>query len=631
MALTYRERPDGLMDVTIKSGQTIPVALTRKVLEAQSYAEAPRTGPDMRLAQADAAPTEQGPQMDAGSFVPKQWGKPPEPSAPPPATDASDFVPREWKGPTPVPAPYPSGLDGRGEPVTPQQLAPPRPAGSRDPSSLTPAAGPQQPVQARSASSGPASFDATGLAEYAAYLDEDRGSPGVYVPGGDQRTSYQVRQGKSPSKDALEEQADAEVQQRLAMQTQTDLASERARQEANLLRQRNDAEERALAEQEKENAKRKGEYEQRLRMLDQRVTEVESMKVDPNRIFSGPLGTAGKIIAAIGIAIGGSRRGGNPALQIQNEIIERDIAAQKEQIANAREGLRLRSNALAQAMELYGDPVTAEKDLRLRMTAFADAKMREMVAKSGDQELQARLQEEFAKRDAARAQQRAELEMQLQPDVVEQYQYLAPRVVGGRRPLDPLEKAERLARYRNASETAQGTNRPHTSGEAANKRLVGDRQLALDDGRVVWFSDAATKVKAQDSYNLRRNLATQVQKLKEILAKPAHSLSPAERADYESTVIGAQHLFAKGLEMGALQEHEEKRLNAALPREGAKLTSYEPSTLRAFDAVIGSLQTNQGSWLNQAYTDPFDQTSQTLLHQGLTRTSQQSDRSTTDK
>jgi len=121
---------------------------------------------------------------------------------------------------------------------------------------------------------------------------------------------------------------------------------------------------RMLAQRDRLIAVHKLAGDEAMAKLSQDVEAQAQQKVDPNRFWANA-STGQKIAAAIGIALGGlaqtSPRGPhtNPALDIINTAIERDIQAQRENIANGRMSLEARRGLLAMNLQRWGNEENA--------------------------------------------------------------------------------------------------------------------------------------------------------------------------------------------------------------------------------------------------------------------------------
>jgi hypothetical protein len=100
------------------------------------------------------------------------------------------------------------------------------------------------------------------------------------------------------------------------------------------------------------------------------VKELSSMKVDPNKIWADKT-TGDKILVGVGILLGAFGQGltggkSNYALDVIDQAIDRDIAAQKANIGAKQAAVGEKQNAIAMLRQRFGDE-------RLADIAFKDA------------------------------------------------------------------------------------------------------------------------------------------------------------------------------------------------------------------------------------------------------------------
>ena len=116
------------------------------------------------------------------------------------------------------------------------------------------------------------------------------------------------------------------------------------------------------------------------REIDDAVSEVREMRINPNRMFQN---TSSRVVAAIAAGLGefgrGLRGGGtNTALQIINSAIDRDIDAQKQAIRTAEVGVRMQESSYKRLLDLHGDDEKAELLARHQALEFAKMKIGEI-------------------------------------------------------------------------------------------------------------------------------------------------------------------------------------------------------------------------------------------------------------
>lgn len=110
--------------------------------------------------------------------------------------------------------------------------------------------------------------------------------------------------------------------------------------------------------------------------------------LDYNRVWHN-MGIPGKIMSVLGMVIGGmgaGRDGENPAVQVLNDLTERDIRQQQDDLGKKK-------TALDGFVKQYGSVEDGMKALRLEMNAMTAAKIQQIGAKYASPEIQGRLQQ----------------------------------------------------------------------------------------------------------------------------------------------------------------------------------------------------------------------------------------------
>jgi len=113
--------------------------------------------------------------------------------------------------------------------------------------------------------------------------------------------------------------------------------------------------------------------------------DIKDQHINPDHYMSS-LNTSGKLMTIIGLIAGGmgGRGQGNPAMDVLQANINRDIDAQKAELGK-------RENLLAANMKHYGNLRDSTDMLRVQQLDIAAMRFREAAAKSGDPAAQARL------------------------------------------------------------------------------------------------------------------------------------------------------------------------------------------------------------------------------------------------
>lgn len=185
---------------------------------------------------------------------------------------------------------------------------------------------------------------------------------------------------------------DFEKQQLRGVDAQAKAQAEQGRQQAQVY----DTLARNLQVADNDFKEKHAKYTERSEQL---MKEVYDGKIDPNQYWENK-GTAGKVSAAIGIALAGigggmSGQGGNVALDVINKAIDRDVDSQKANLQN-------KSSLLSKNMELTHNLESAVALTKSNMMAVATAQIGKIAGENaGPQamamrdQLQGQLKEHF--------------------------------------------------------------------------------------------------------------------------------------------------------------------------------------------------------------------------------------------
>lgn len=183
-------------------------------------------------------------------------------------------------------------------------------------------------------------------------------------------------------KAAVDEEADA-IKAKAGIEA--DLGRVKAKELENVLQaqqQLNEARKIQKEAQEKEYNQLMADYGEAQKDLE------KNSEVDPGR-FYGRVGTLGSIVAAISQALGAyaSAKGGGPnfAMQIIENSINRDIQAQRDNIANKRSTLAEKRNGIAMFRQKIGDEDAAIAAEEMRQLKTAQLKLEQLSTKAQSQ------------------------------------------------------------------------------------------------------------------------------------------------------------------------------------------------------------------------------------------------------
>lgn len=137
---------------------------------------------------------------------------------------------------------------------------------------------------------------------------------------------------------------------------------------------------------------RQGQAQIALDDLDKATTEASSLKVDPNHFWASA-STGDKIIMGISLAlgaVGAANDGQNRVVPIITAAIDRDIAAQKANIANAQQGVSQKASALSAMRSQFRDDRMAESAARVAAIERVKMQLAQKAMQFSDPEVKAR-------------------------------------------------------------------------------------------------------------------------------------------------------------------------------------------------------------------------------------------------
>jgi hypothetical protein len=235
-----------------------------------------------------------------------------------------------------------------------------------------------------------------------------------------------------------EAESDARIQRKLAEQQLGDVKAEQYGNEMGMASQEERYRRAQQAQYERQQAQMqaaKADYESRQAQLTKDADAVDKLEVDPNRYFS-KMGTAGRILAAIGMIAGGInaglRGGPNQPAEFIHRAIQDDIDDQKQRIALRRQGIATRQTQLDKtAALLHGDMDLAEKQVEANHQALAAALVKKYAAETGAKNISPQLLAFGAQLDQEATEKRLQNAAQFGDKMAEQYQWIPDRYVGG--------------------------------------------------------------------------------------------------------------------------------------------------------------------------------------------------------
>jgi hypothetical protein len=271
--------------------------------------------------------------------------------------------------------------------------------------------------------------------------------------------------------------------------------------------------------------------EQAYQSISRAADEVTAKQYDPDRYFK-QRGPGAVVLASLAVAMGelgrGLQRTGGPntALQVVNDAIERDLAAQREEYARAKDKLSLTSNAYAQLRQRGLDDEAAAS--QARAGALSAVASRAEAFRAGMKTDQAKLDADAAAQklrdqaDGMKAQARAQMAAQ------------AANAAAAQASSAARARKEALAEAKTAAEIEKlEAEAGKARGEARGEKLL------VPDGRGGTFQAPSAEEarnlsnKAELTAGVARNAAV-IERVTSQWSRGA--LSPADSRDYSRAV-----------------------------------------------------------------------------------------------
>lgn len=386
--MAFAQRPDGLYDVTLDGGLTLPMGLTEEQLRAAGHEPlAPNPSvplPPNAVAGPGGAPTEGLDAPPPASFFQQQSAAPlpsiaeqqgahgaaPPVAAPAPIAPAGPPAPRPAKGSHETPRNVPNAAGGQVPGYSAAELD--------DMSEPEAALKPDELVAYEPEARG------TGGAPAAPTASPARGGGGA---GGSRLPKDQVLPGL---KSEIENDRRPDQYLEGAFTRFYGQEDDRLRREEELESRRKD-----LEGQQLQRAVVDAEIRRKQKIAEQREAEAEKLRPQTAKEIWADRGTAAQIGAALLIGLGGyaqglvAARGGrldNAALQMIQGGIDQEIQSQRARFEDALAKGKRADNDYEKALAIYGSPEAAALDLKVRQYALTDALNKTRAEQIGSQE-----------------------------------------------------------------------------------------------------------------------------------------------------------------------------------------------------------------------------------------------------
>ena len=182
--------------------------------------------------------------------------------------------------------------------------------------------------------------------------------------------------------------------------------SDKAAEEAAYLERIRKEDEDRIKTADANQAARQAKLDEAFQKLDQSANDLASKRVDPERYWANKT-TGDKVMAGIGLFFGAFGQGGNKAVSVISDAIDRDINAQKSDIQTAKDVYTARQGIYSDMFATYKDRRVAEEASRAAYLENAQLEVKRIAAKYAGPETQAKAQmllgELEQKKQAARA------------------------------------------------------------------------------------------------------------------------------------------------------------------------------------------------------------------------------------
>jgi len=401
------------------------------------------------------------------------------------------------------------------------------------------------------------------------YLEGVRSSAGpsyVRIPQKDIKAQWTVRKGKSVPEDLLEADSDAAINQRLAMQKKSDLEADRADRMGEAADDAIGAQEKAISADEIKVQKWRQEYARRQAVIDKEREANDQLKIDPDKVFNDKGGTLAKLGAALQIIGGagvqaGYRLAENPGMKAVNQIIDRNIELQREEIANRKASTRGKENELERLTKVYGSPELAEQELRNRQMSLFSAYAKRAMMQSPD-DVRANFDAAMADFEKERVASRVAIDQAAQDDVTEQWvnRPASTVAVGGpgkeMNRVVSVDGTDLFARTPEQAKDVQEkiTNSTMISNQLAELKALAQKAPSFRVGSAEWDATLARMKSIAYDVMPRMNVAVgqgamsgdEAERNIKMVGDPEALIRTNQNEMLDETIRG-QHTFKKGL------------------------------------------------------------------------------------
>jgi hypothetical protein len=369
-------------------------------------------------------------------------------------------------------------------------------------------------------------------------------------------------------------QADASIDRKLSAQNIAERKAAGSEAQSAAMGRDIRREEQAVEAQRARDAAMAADYKQRQSAIDNERTAVDQLKVNPREYFDSMPAWArvlsGISVIGAGVAGGMNGSGRNSAMEAINAEVERNIDAQKHNIAGRRQGLAAKENELERLTKLYGSPQAAEAELRDRQRSLIQNYAIKQALDAGATDAADNLRTQFADWDTERAKNQLALRDALAGTVEETHKMAYAGAGGPAKPKHLSAGQEKVAGLIGA------VNR--VNSDIAG--IEGRTSTALPEE-----SDLVTRAK-KGAYDFFGGKGTYERNARTGEENETTRRLQLAKATYKGTLSQATE---QGVVTGPEQSNYENAIDAAQDAEGLKRTGEQIlGILRAKAGAVGA-------------------------------------------
>lgn len=551
---TYAPRPDGLYEVTLDDGRIVPTAMDPATLEAQGFmpqVQAPDMPvlPDERTAGLDTASLNTRPGLPGSEALgaspafgqlmgtgQQRLDAPPAPMGPP--------------APPPVPAQNMSAMPPAG-----MSVEPPRAGG---PSNLERVPGTNETSTSKEAPRVLSDADIATRDFLKGEMAPRPSGPLTRIPAHDVRSAYTLKYKATPENPELDEAiGESRIDQQLARQEGSEQLEYAKAMQARVAAQNASQAQRELERTLVRKNAIDQEVGRRVQAIDARLERARALTESGSardRVMKNK-GAFGRVLSVIGLALGdfaamASKTGLNPARDQLNKEIDEEAEREKKLYDVSPE-----ESALKAYVDAWGTPQKAMEEYKLGLQTSMLTKLDAWARRADAEQVPIEFRNWLADQALGVQQQKQALQQDAAADVVEQFQRVPEKVVGGgpARP-DPLKAMERTAKFREAYEKATGQSTKDM--KQSDLEQIYSRSVRLPSGETVYAPDQKRAQEIQQKVDAVNQIHQNIRDIRDIMKKPASEVNLADRERLKAAVQSNKTLGKEAETLGAISKSD---------------------------------------------------------------------------